>query len=340
MRDYAHLLTRALGTFDGTVISGGTREGVSGLVGDVSQAAPGRFQTIGYLPELIPKDATRDDDPSRYDEIRHTKGHGFSPLEPLQNWIDLLASGLPIERVRVLGINGGAISAAEYRIALSLGAEVGLVSGSGREAGAIFTDSHWSGSQKLLDLPADADAVGAFVDRGRMELPDEVGETIARAIHEGYRRERTASSAHDDPALAEWLDLREDYQASNRDQARHVGEKLRAIGCTYERANADPSATSPIAFTPDEVEIMARMEHGRWVVERLQAGWRPGDHRDPEKRTNPHLVGWSGLTEEVRELDRQTVRKIPEFLGEVGLQVRRQGREASTDPVSGDRHGA
>ena len=294
------------------------------MVGDVAEANPGRFHTIGYLPDLIPKDATRDDDPSRYQELRHTDGHGFSALEPLQNWIDLIASGVPIDRVRLLGINGGPIAAAEYRIALALGARVGLISGSGREAGAIFADRSWSTSQDLLDLPADPDTVRAFVDLGSQELPEkvrEVDESIAKAIHEGYRRERMASPTLVDPALADWKDLHADYQASNRDQARHIIEKLRAIGCTYLAAGPGPDES--VAFTPGEVETMARMEHGRWVVERLLAGWRPGEERDPEKKTNPHLVGWSQLTEDVREYDRQTVRKIPEFLDGVKLQVRR-----------------
>jgi len=324
MQGYSKLLMEALSAFEGTIISGGTTQGISGLVGDIAQANPGRFHTIGYLPDLIPKDATRDNDPSRYKEIRHTDGHGFSPMEPLQNWIDLIASGVPAHRVRVLGINGGAISAAEYRIALALGARVGLVSGSGREAGAIFTDPLWSASQSLLDLPADPDAVKAFADWEPRELPEEmkkVGESTAKAIHDAYRRERMASPTMDDPALAEWEELHADYQASNRDQARHIKEKLTAIGCTYVTAGADPDES--VAFTPDEVEMMARMEHGRWVVERLLAGWRPGEKRDPEKKTNPHLVAWSQLSEDVRELDRQTVRKIPEFLDEVGLQVRR-----------------
>ena len=324
MQAYSDLLMEALSAFAGTIISGGTTQGVSGLVGDIAQAKPGQFHTLGYLPDLIPKDATRDNDPSRYQEIRHTDGHGFSALEPLQNWIDLIASGVPIDRVRVLGINGGAISAAEYRIALALGARVGLISGSGREAGAIFTDPHWSTAQNLLDLPEDPDTVRAFVDFGGQQLPEkvkEVGESIAKAIHEGYRRERMASPTLDDPALADWKALHADYQASNRDQARHIMEKLRAIGCTYVTTGTGPDES--VAFTPSEIEIMARMEHGRWVVERLLAGWRPGEERDPEKKTNPHLVGWSQLTEDVKDYDRQTVRKIPEFLDKAKLQIRR-----------------
>ncbi|MFC1660385.1 hypothetical protein ACFL3S_02815, partial [Gemmatimonadota bacterium] len=134
MRAYSDLLLAALEGFEGTVISGGTTQGISGLVGDSAQAYPGRFRTVGYLPNSIPKDATRDTDKARYQELRYTDGMEFTPLEPLQNWIDLLASGVTPSQVRLLGIGGGAIAGAEYRIALALGARVGLVTKSGRAA--------------------------------------------------------------------------------------------------------------------------------------------------------------------------------------------------------------
>ena len=89
-----------------------------------------------------------------YDELRTTPGSGFSPLEPLQNWIDLVASGIPPAGVRVLGVNGGRIAALEYRMALALGATVGLVADSGREAGRLLGDERWT-SPRLLRLPVD-----------------------------------------------------------------------------------------------------------------------------------------------------------------------------------------
>ena len=49
------------------------------------------------------------------------------PLEPLRNWQDILASGINPKDVKLVGVNGGKISALEYRIALSLGARVGII---------------------------------------------------------------------------------------------------------------------------------------------------------------------------------------------------------------------
>jgi hypothetical protein len=41
------------------------------------------------------------------------------------------------------------------------------------------------------------------------------------------------------------------------------------------------------------------------------------------KKISPYLVGWSELPEDMKERDRQAVRKIPEFLANVGLDIQR-----------------
>jgi hypothetical protein len=331
MRGYSEFLLEALAGFEGTIVSGGTTQGICRLVGDVAAAYPERIHSIGYLPALIPADATVDNDRQRYTDLRYTDGRGFTPLEPLQNWIDLVASGISPSEVRVLGINGGGIAGAEYRIALALGARVGLVAQSGREAGKLSTDTYWSSSSGvLINLPKDAQTLRAFVGSRSFDLSAEVGDSIAKAIHEEYRATRVATGQIADPAMSEWGELSDDLKESNRDQARHIAEKLRHIGCFVEKADAP--AGEPVVFTGDEVEAMARMEHGRYNAERLLAGWRWGEVRDPHGKTNPYLISWDELPEEVRKIDRQTVRKIPEFLAAVGLRVRRAKPEQRSEP--------
>jgi ppGpp synthetase/RelA/SpoT-type nucleotidyltranferase len=316
MRGYAELLAYGFADFAGTILSGGTTEGVSGIVGRIGRASGERIRTVGYLPGLIPADATPDPD---YDELRTTAGHGFSPLEPLQNWVDLVASGVPAAGVRVLGINGGRIAALEYRIALALGATVGLVADSGREAGRLLADEHWT-SSRLIRLPVDPETLRVFVAPVAEPLPEPTRSTLGRFIHERSRRER-GPRPDIDPALAEWDELPGDFRNSNLQQADHIGEKLRRIGCV-----AVPKATpgSPAKFTRAEIEEMAELEHGRWTAERLLAGWTWGAKRDPARRTSPYLVAWKELTDDIQEIDRQAVRRIPRVLARVGLSVRRQ----------------
>ena len=52
--------------------------------------------------------------------------------------------------------------------------------------------------------------------------------------------------------------------------------------------------------------------------------WKWGEERDVVKKTSPYLVPWSDLPDDVKEWDRETVRKIPEILAGVGLEVHRK----------------
>ncbi len=157
---YRKLVLDAFRNSTGTIISGGTTAGISGLMGEVQQAHAQTLRTIGYIPQLISADVTVD---GRYSQIRKTDGNGFSALEPLQYWIDLLASGILPGQVKLLGFGGDVIAATEYKIALALGASVGLIEGSGRAAAELELDVEWNGGRSLLRLPADAMTLRAFV---------------------------------------------------------------------------------------------------------------------------------------------------------------------------------
>lgn len=319
MKAYRDLLLEAFRDFHGTVIGGGTREGISGLVGEVGEAYRGAIRTIGYLPKLIPADATVD---QRYGEIRTTDGSGFSSLEPLQNWIDIVAGGLDPSDVRLLGINGGPIAALEYRIALALGATVGVVAESGREGAKLPKDETWGSSRKLILLPADPKTLRAFIGSGADRLPADIRDILAKEIHDGYRLMRLDGLSSEDPAMVDWEKLPEDLRESNAQQADHIFWKLRQIGCSYARVTDREPVL--LEFTKDEVEQLAEMEHGRWNAERLLDGWTWGEKKVLGKKMSPYLVSWAALPEKVKEWDRETVRKIPSFLAKIKLEIRRR----------------
>jgi tetratricopeptide (TPR) repeat protein len=314
MAGFSLILEEAMRGFTGTVVSGGTRQGICGLVGEFGESAGPRLHTIGYLPAHLPEDADRDD---RYREIRVTAGDGFSPLEPLQNWIDVVASGIDPADVTVLGVNGGRIAAVEYRIALALGARVGIVEGSGREAARLVSEGRWDTAPNLTSLPMDPQTIRAFVSLRAAGLDPDVRESLGRGLHRIYL-DRIAESRREDPARAAWDDLPADLRASNLAQAEAIAEKFEAIGCSIRRAAGDPVL---LALTDEEIEILAEMEHGRWNAERLAAGWRWGPYRDPDAGESPYLVPWADLPDPVREHDRVFVRHIPDLLASVGLEA-------------------
>jgi hypothetical protein len=316
MRGYWELLEAAFCGYQGTVISGGTTSGISGLVGELSERYPGHVHSIGYVPEYLHAGETLDE---RYSEIRRTQGHGFSALEPLQNWIDVLASGIDPARVKVVGLNGGTIAAFEFRLALALGARVGIVRQSGREADRLVLEADLERPFGLAILPADPMTLWSFVrDKGATGLPAGQREQVARAIHEQYRQDKKAYALEQDPAMQDWDALSENLKDANRQQADDVAAKLAAIG--KKAVPVSGRAVQRIELTDQEVDLLAEMEHARWVVERLLDGWTSGP-RDHAKKQSPYLVAWEELDEGVKDWDRNPMRKIPEFLAGIGLEI-------------------
>ena len=146
----------------GTLVSGATRQGVSVIAGDVAGNNPG-FRAIGYLPAVVPGDVEVDADVGRYAELRRTSGEDFSVAEPLQYWADVVASGVSPADVWLLAIGGGNISAAEYRMALALGARVGAIQGSGGSASALLQDPWWAATSRLTEIALEVDALRGFL---------------------------------------------------------------------------------------------------------------------------------------------------------------------------------
>ena len=224
--------------------------------------------------------------------------------------------------MRLLGFGGGPLSAVEYRIALGLGAWVGIVEDSGGAADALLKDDLWAGSTNLLSLPCDRASVRALVHppRARPEFSDATVDKMGQAFHEEYLR-NSGSQLPDN--LKSWSDLNETFKTANLEQAKYSVQILEACGF-----DVIPSAhpNKDIKFTKEEVERMAEMEHGRWNVERLRNGWHHGP-RDNERKLHNCLVPWSEdktLTEKIKNYDRASVRKFPEILAKAGLEVRRK----------------
>jgi 2-oxo-4-hydroxy-4-carboxy--5-ureidoimidazoline (OHCU) decarboxylase len=71
----------------------------------------------------------------------------------------------------------------------------------------------------------------------------------------------------------------------------------------------------------DMVEKLAVYEHNNWVQERSSSGWMYAEVKNIEKKTSPYLVPYEDLTEDVKDLDRDIIRNIPELLSLIGMAV-------------------
>ena len=323
------MLVEAFTGFAGTIFSGGTRVGVPGCVGDAAEAIGPHgqrpFRLIGYIPRVRPDDAPTDE---RYDECVKCGEQGFNPEQILKNWSDILDAGVNPAHVRLLGFGGGELSAVEYRVALGLGATVGVVEGSGGAADAILNDDLWKGLSPLLALPSDGASVRAFAHppRDRFELNAAMIEKMGLAFHEEYVRNSTGRLPDN---MKPWLKLKDTFKHANLEQARYAIQILEACGFQVEPAAAPKNLVVLPDFTDPEIERMAEMEHGRWNIDRLLDGWRYGPRNDELKLHN-NLVPWKILPDGpdgVKRYDRDAVRKFPEILAQAGLEVRRKNRD-------------
>ena len=169
-----------------------------------------------------------------------------------------------------------------------------------------------------LQLHVDADR---FM---RLVLQDVVfNAAVEKMAVENHNRYRVSlkKEGKSSPTDVPWEKLPEDFRESNRNQARHIPDKLRAVGCGLWPGKK--GEFFPIDFSDDEIEILARMEHERWMREKTATGWTYGDIRDDAKKLHPDLVAWEELPESEKKKDRDAVREIPVRLADAGFEVYR-----------------
>jgi len=332
LEPYRKLLREALHNFEGTLFSGGTRCGVPGMLGEIAEEEdnPDRFQLWAYVPRSRPKDAPID---RRYDKVFLTEGTDFTHLELLQTWRDILAAGINPSEVNVLGINGGLLSRFEFHMALAMGAKLGLVEDTGREASKMLREDPWWEPTQLLRLPQDPMAICAFLFTTQSGWKQKELEPAAKKVHERFLKQRK-----DEPPEAKpWKDLPEDFKKSCFHQvlcAKHIlqvaGMDVEDMGTGWKEGDAKLLNLSDPKVLPREMhDKIAAMEHGRWIVERLMQGWRYGPVKDAENKISPYLIPWEELDFHIREYDLKAVLDFPKILKESNLQVVKRKRKRS-----------
>ena len=313
---YRALILDAFHDYQGNIISGGTMTGISRLIGEVQRKYPTRIHTIGYVPKKLPMGTDLD---KRYSEHRTTDVGQFTPMQPINYWADILHSGIDPAKVKVLGLGGSSLSAFEYRLALTFGASVAILDEQNLSRKLRSGDDFAVGLTKLVALPIDHYTLRAYVGTGIPGLPAEMREEIAKSLHNTYVSNFAPFLPQSTESMYDWEGLDERFRESNRRAVDHIGQKLNEIG--YELEHREDGNIVPIEFSPEEIEVLAEMEHGRWIVDRMLDGWKYGPKKDYGTMTNPYLVRWEDLDESIRKIDRELVQAMPEFLGEFNLQI-------------------
>jgi hypothetical protein len=154
----------------------------------------------------------------------------------------------------------------------------------------------------------------------RDELLQDAVETIALEIHRQYL-DTMKSIGGTSRANVPWEQLDDSFKESNREQAAHIPVKLNAIDCGFIPKNKSDIVV--LTLSSDEEKILAKLEHTRWVEERLRKGWKCGSPRDDDNKIHPDLVEWNELTPSTKQKDYDAVKQIPGIMANVGFEVYR-----------------
>jgi hypothetical protein len=132
-------------------------------------------------------------------------------------------------------------------------------------------------------------------------------DTFARALHEDYRR-RSQSDINSE-ANFPWHQLPEFMKMSNRWRADHTPLLMELAGF---RVTQDAKTPSLIALADNQVELLAELEHRRYLIERSLIDSGSGTR---------HIKEWHELSDSAKEWNRREVRRLPEIMAEAGMQL-------------------
>lgn len=200
-------------------------------------------------------------------------------------------------------------------------------------------------AEAQLELHVDARDFLALVRK--MEFTGAALERLAAAAHEVFRQGLRARGETAPLAHLDYQQLPAHEQEQNRAFVRDIAGKLAAIGYVMLPVRGE---AVPFDFPQGDLDLLAEMEHDRWMKLKIAAGWRWGAERDNVRQLHPALILWRPLGDEERarrftaeELaaigpgeipesekhkDRDLVRGIPAILARSGFAVVKTGAGA------------
>ena len=150
---------------------------------------------------------------------------------------------------------------------------------------------------------------------------------LAPMIHEFYRKQKLKelkpceTDIKKYKVVMEWDRLDQTLQKSNIKQVEFYEHILKRVSLAIRKAE------NPVIFnirknvSKESYDLLARLEHARWNAERLLEGWKYGRIKDLVKKTNPYIVAWYKLDDEIKKYDYDPVENIPGLLAGIGYEV-------------------
>jgi len=150
-------------------------------------------------------------------------------------------------------------------------------------------------------------AFGGLVPAEAIErVLDSRVDEIAIALHQQYLGKVDALGSGSKAALAAWDDLPENLREANRAAAEHAPILFAAVGRRIVSRLDCPAHE----LAAEEIETLARIEHRRWMADRIDRGWRSGPERNDDLLIHPSIMPFDLLSPQDQEKDRSAVRAL------------------------------
>jgi len=159
-------------------------------------------------------------------------------------------------------------------------------------------------------MPAGSIALHPWGGLDETSSPEEVLESRiderAERVHAAYLAEyppRPEDRLDHFSSRRPWRDLWSFYRDDNRNCADFLDARLRAVNLRVVRPGEAADFVAPGQISPEHSLVMSRLEHRRWVVSRVLAGWQRGT-RNNSGRMHPSICRWEELSAEEQAKDR------------------------------------
>lgn len=159
-------------------------------------------------------------------------------------------------------------------------------------------------------------------------------DRLAKRFHAAFRELASESQA----ANVSWVALPETYRRADRHAADHLSAKLWSLGLATERQFSDSFLAidkdwqTQWAAEGSRTEGLERIEHERWIADRVMEGWRYSPVRDDDLRLHNDLVPFDAVSLKDQEKDRKQIALISTIIKE---STREKGRRLKPEFVVG-----
>jgi hypothetical protein len=116
-------------------------------------------------------------------------------------------------------------------------------------------------------------------------------------------------------SLVDFDKLPENEKAQNRANVEDIPRKMSGAG--YIMAS-NRNHELPVEFKEEELEKLAKIEHQRWLVQKMTDNWQWAEQTDKSQKLHKDIKAWNDLSNEAREKDRAMIRAIPDIIASAG----------------------